>query len=114
MGAALVAITLLVPAQFSTFASSGAPILTTTYTLMGPPLQSTLNGLPCIKANYLNAAGSKTEFGVVYAVVHDTLGQTVLMTPAAITPAAGANATAFLILAGLPAGVYNVSVFAVD
>jgi hypothetical protein len=112
MGALLVASALLSP--LGAFASSGAPILTTTYTLLGSPRQSTLNGLPCIMANYLNAAGSNTALGLVYAVVHNPLGQIVLITPAAITPAAGANATAFLIIAGLPGGVYSVSVFAVD
>jgi hypothetical protein len=113
MGVAFVATALLFTVPLSAFASSG-PILTTTYTLTGPPQQAKFNGLPCIKAGYLNALGSNTTFGVVYGVVHNSLGQTVLMATATLTPAAGANATAFLIVAGLPSGVYSTSVFAVD
>src|SRR2546427_6935670 len=70
MSAAFVASALLFTLPLGASASGG-PILTTTYTLTGLPSQSALNSLPCIRADYLNAAGSNTTFGVVYAVVHN-------------------------------------------
>jgi len=54
-----------------------------------------------------------TVTGVVYAVVHNAAGQTVLYTTGTITPAAGQLATAYLVLAGLPSGTYSVTIFAV-
>jgi hypothetical protein len=70
--------------------------------------------LRCISANYANAANSTTTLGIVYAVLHNSIGQTVLFTTSTVTPAAGGNSTAYLIVEGLPSGAYNATVFAVN
>jgi hypothetical protein len=94
-------------------AATGA-VTTTTYTLVGSLHQCQVSGLRCISANYANAANSTTTLGIVYAVLHNSIGQTVLFTTSTVTPAAGGNSTAYLIVEGLPSGAYNATVFAVN
>ena len=95
------------------FAATG-PVTTTTYTLVGSLHVCQISGLRCISANYANAANSTTTLGIVYAVLHNSIGQTVLFTTSTLTPSASANSTAYLIVEGLPSGVYSATVFAVD
>ena len=95
------------------FAATG-PVTTTTYTLVGSLHLCQISGLRCISANYANAANSTTTLGIVYAVLHNSIGQTVLFTTSTLTPAPSANSTAYLIIEGLPYGVYSATVFAVN
>jgi hypothetical protein len=106
---------LMLTVPLSAYASSG-PILTTTYTLIGTLHESPCPGLPlpCITATYSNAIGSNATLGVIYAVVHNSIGQTILITFATVSPAAGANATSYLVMSGLASGTYNATVFAVN
>ena len=105
------ALVLAVP--LGAWASTGA-VTTTTYTLVGSLHLCQISGLRCISANYANAASSTTTLGIVYAVLHNSIGQTVIFTTSTLTPAASANSTAYLIVEGVPSGVYSVTVFAVD
>jgi len=48
---------------------------------------------------------------VVYAVVHNSAGQTVSYSTATLQLAAGATGIAYPVLFGLPSGTYSVTVF---
>ncbi len=111
--ASSVAFALMLILPLSASASTG-PVTTTIYTPVGSMHQCQISGLPCISATYANAAGSTTTLGIVYAVLRNSIGQTLLFTTATLTPAAGQSATAYLIIAGLPSGTYNATVFAVN
>jgi hypothetical protein len=86
---------------------------TSCFTVSGTVTKDTKGSLTGLDATFTNAATTSVT-GIVYAVVHNSLGQTVYYTTATITPAASGTATAFLVLSGLPAGTYSVSVFATD
>jgi len=83
---------------------------TSCLTVTGSPTQTTLGQQPALAVTYTNSANAQVT-GVVYAVVHNAVGQTVYYTTATITPVAGGTATAYLVLAGLPSGTYSVSYF---
>jgi len=86
---------------------------TSCFTVSGAITKDTKGSLTGLDATFTNAATTSVT-GIVYAVVHNSIGQTVYYTTATITPPASGTATAFLVLSGLPAGTYSVSVFATD
>jgi len=85
---------------------------TSCFTSTAPPTQTTINGQQFVTISYTNN-GKAAITGIVYAVVHNAVGQTVYYSTATITPAAGATAQAFVALAGLPPGTYSVTLFAI-
>jgi hypothetical protein len=86
---------------------------TSCFTLSGSITKDTKGVFTGLDATFTNTASGPVT-GIVYAVVHNSLGQTVYYTTASITPASGSTSTAFLVLTGLPPGTYSVSVFATD
>jgi hypothetical protein len=64
-----------------------------------------------IQTTYTNNSNAPVT-AIVYAVVHNALGQTVSYTTATITMNAGASATAYDVLFGLAPGTYSVTIFA--
>ena len=111
--ASLILFSLALTLPVSVSASTG-PVTTTIYSQVGSAHQCQISGLPCVTAIYANAADSTTSLGIVYAVAHNSIGQTVLYTTATLSPAAGSSSTAYLILAGVPGGAYSVQIFAVN
>jgi hypothetical protein len=77
----------------------------------GTPSVQTLGGNKVLVATFTNNSNAP-QTAVVYAVVHNAAGQTVYYTTATISPAAsGGQQQAQLVLFGLPAGTYSVSLF---
>jgi len=108
LGALSVLPTLTVAATVGSCTSLGTSCFTA-----GTPSKTTIGSFTGISVGYTNAATGGVS-GIVYAVVHNAAGQTVYYTTATINPAAGGTANAFLVLAGLPAGTYSVSIFVTD
>jgi hypothetical protein len=101
------------PTLTVTGGSVGSCNTTSCFTVSGSITKDTKGILTGLDATFSNAATSSVT-GIVYAVVHNSIGQTVYYTTATISPSASGTATAFLVLAGLPAGTYTVQVFATD
>jgi hypothetical protein len=80
------------------------------FTLVGQPVQTTFGGFPAIQVTYQNNLPAAQQ-GVVFAVVHNAKGQTVMISTSTINPSAGAQSTAYLVLAGLGSGTYTVDIF---
>jgi len=89
-----------------------APIVgTNTLSLVGGP---TVNGLAStVTVTYRNSVLANLT-GSVYLVVHNPTGQTIYFSTASLTLTPGAEVAAILPTGGVPRGVYNASVFAVD
>jgi len=81
-----------------------------TFTQVAPPTQPWT--CLCAQIAYMNNANS-TVTGIVYAMFHNSLGQTVFISTATITPAAGHLVTALLAANGLANASYLVTLFAV-
>jgi hypothetical protein len=75
------------------------------------PTTTTLNNQQTVETMYTNTSNAPAT-AIVYAVVHNSAGQTVSYSTATITVAAGATATAYNVLYGLPPGTYSVTLFA--
>jgi hypothetical protein len=102
---------LAIPLTFTVGAPSGIGVTTLT---PGSPSQSTLNGQPDITLTYTNTLSTSSITIVGYAVVSNALGQVVLYTTASATLAASGSQTLYFVLAGLPAGSYTVSIYAIS
>jgi hypothetical protein len=77
----------------------------------GTPTVQTLGSNKVLVATFTNNSNAP-QTAVVYAVVRNAAGQTVYYTTATISPTAnGGQAQAQLVLFGLPAGTYSVSLF---
>ena len=83
---------------------------TTCMAVSGTPSVQTVGAYKAIVASYTNNSNAP-QTAVVYAVVHNAAGQTVLISTSTISPAAGASAQAQLILFGLPSGSYTATLF---
>ncbi len=84
---------------------------TTAFTVVGRP--TTLWSCPvCVQITYQNNLNS-TMRGVVFAVYHNSMGQTVYLSTATIAPSGGQHGTALLGATALPHGQYSVSVFVI-
>jgi hypothetical protein len=102
---------LAVPLTFTVGAPSGIGVTTLT---PGTPSQATLNGQPDITLTYTNTLSTSSITIVGYAVVTNALGQVVLYTTASATLAPSGSQTLYFVLAGLPAGSYTVSIYAIS
>lgn len=100
-------------------AGSGAPASATVpfvggygvLTLVTAPTSCTLQGMHCYQITYKNNLNVSILPVIVYFVVHNSAGQSVLMTTASITMSASATSTAFPVIFGLPSGTYNATFF---
>lgn len=82
-------------------------------TTQQPTLLTQCSGI-CMQVTYMNNLNFE-DTGFVFAVIHNSLGQTVSIQTAVITPAAGQNDTAFLVLNNyISFGSYNATVFVVS
>jgi len=99
------------PVTFTVGAPSGVGVNTLT---PGSPSQATLNGQPDITLTYTNTLTTSPITIVGYAVVTNALGQVTLYTTASATLAPGGTQTLYFVLAGLPAGSYTVSIYAIS
>jgi len=79
-------------------------------TANGSSVEIKLGPNNAVQTSFTNNSNAPVT-GIVYAVVHNAAGQTVYYTTATITANAGASATAYDVLFGLPSGTYSVSVF---
>jgi len=98
------------PVTYTVGAPSGVGVNTLT---PGSPSQTTLQGNPAISLSYTNTLSSSITI-VGYAVVTNALGQVVLYTTASATLTPGGSQTGYFVLAGLAAGSYTVSVYAIS
>jgi hypothetical protein len=97
----------LQPVRASTTTSCNGPC----WSSIGAPLYSQRGSYNLIEINYTNLS-SVNMTGVVYAVVHNMMGQTVEISTGTLQLAAGANGTAYAVVFGLPGGEYSGTLFA--
>jgi len=90
---------------------AGACNSTACFTQSGAASQVTLGSNQAVSVSYTNTSNSPVT-AIVYAVVHNSIGQTVLYSTATLPLAAGATGTGYPIIFGLPSGTYSVTVFA--
>jgi hypothetical protein len=102
---------LAIPMTFTVGAPSGIGVTTLT---PGTPSQATLNGQPDITLTYTNTLSTSSITIVGYAVATNALGQVVLYTTGSATLAPSGSQTLYFVLAGLPAGSYTVSIYAIS
>jgi len=119
---------LVVSSQGTNGAPVGTAVLDSPLSLTVGSVATSCNTTSCLAAT---GASSVTQIGsnkaiqttftnnsnapataIVYAVVHNALGQTVSYTTATITMNAGGSATAYDVLFGLAPGTYSVTIFA--
>jgi hypothetical protein len=81
------------------------------WTEIGPPVYAALGPYQSVEISYVNSIDA-AMIGIVFMVVHNYLGQTVGISTATLTLAAGANGTAFPIAFGLAPGQYSATLFA--
>jgi len=101
---------LAIPVTFTVGAPSGIGVNTLT---PGAPTQTTLQGNTAVSLSYTNTLSTSITI-IGYAVVTNALGQTVAYTTASATLAASGSQTLYFVLAGLPAGTYTVTIFAIS
>jgi hypothetical protein len=90
--------------------STGSCNTTGCMTVSGSPAQTKQGGYTGVSSTFTNNSNAPVT-AFVYAVVHNALGQTVDISTATVTAAAGGSATAFNALFGLPPGTYSVTIF---
>jgi len=83
---------------------------TACYAVTGTPSQTTLGSNVAVQITYTNNSNGPVT-AIVYAVVHNSLGQTVAYSTATLPLASGASGTAYPIIFGLPSGSYSVTLF---
>ncbi len=82
-------------------------------TILGQPSVSVLNGNPTAKANYQNTNNVTLTLGLIFIVLHNSVGQTVYVQVATISNLApNANSTAYVVIYGVQSGTYTATVFA--
>lgn len=84
---------------------------TTCMSASGSPSVTQIGANKAVQTTFINTSNAPVT-AIVYAVVHNALGQTVSYSTATITANAGASATAYDVLFGLAPGTYTVSIFA--
>ena len=99
----------------SSFQSATAANLTSCpvgacWTEIDPPVYAALGPYQSVEISYVNGINA-TVTGIMFMVVHNYLGQTVEISTATLTLAAGANGTAYPIAFGLAAGQYSATLF---
>jgi hypothetical protein len=94
-------------AQASTNLSCEVPSLAS----IGNPVYTQVGPYDVIEISYTNLC-SGNVLGIVFAVVHNMLGQTVEISTGTLLLAPGANGTAFAVVFGSPDGEYSGTLFA--
>jgi len=109
------AIVIVLIASFSVPAYA-APVIGgySTLTLVNPPTQSTCQGQRCYQVTFKNNVAAPIIPALVFFVVHNSAGQTVLMSLATVSFDASATASAYPLVYGLSSGTYNATVFATN
>jgi trimeric autotransporter adhesin len=77
----------------------------------GPSTTTTVGPNKAVQTSFTNNSNAPVT-AIVYAVVHNALGQTVAYSTATITANPGNSATAYNVLFGLAPGTYSVTIFA--
>ncbi len=96
------------PAMAAPFTGS-----TTGWTVVGQPTVSVLNGNPTAKVTYLNNVNVTIPLGLVFVVLHNSVGQTAYINVGSVSSvASGTNSTAFIVIYGVQSGAYTASIFA--
>lgn len=105
--------TLTVTGGSSSVGTTAPPYQTTqTMTANGKPTTTTIGSNQAVQTSFTNNSPTPVT-AVVYAVVHNSDGQTVSYSTATLTNVpSGGSATATNVLAGLPSGTYSVTIFA--
>jgi hypothetical protein len=104
-------VALAIPPSFAV--TSGSPTTcnsTSCMTANGTPTQTTIGQNKAVQTSYTNNSNAPLT-AIVYAVVHNSAGQTVAYSTATLNLAAGASGTAYDVLFGLAPGTYSVTVF---
>jgi hypothetical protein len=78
---------------------------------VGTPLYSRVGPYDAIWTSYTNLSNGNMT-GIVFAVIHNSLGQTVEISTGTLELPAMANGTAFAVVFGLPDGEYSGMLFA--
>jgi len=84
---------------------------TTCLVANGSPAITTIGANKAVETSFTNNSNAPVT-AIVYAVVHNALGQTVSYSTATITANAGASASGYDVLFGLAPGTYSVTIFA--
>jgi hypothetical protein len=85
---------------------------TSCMTANGAPTQTTIGSNRAVQTSFTNNSNAPLT-AVVYAVVHNSAGQTIAYSTATLTNVpSGGSATAYDVLFGLPPGTYSVTIFA--
>jgi hypothetical protein len=79
-------------------------------TLSGQVSIQTISGYKTAVTSWTNNSNAPVT-AIVYATARNAAGQTVLISTGTITASAGASATAYDVLFGLPSGTYTVNLF---
>jgi hypothetical protein len=85
-----------------------------TLTLVNPPTPSTCQGQRCYQVTFKNNLAASIVPALVFFVVHNSAGQTVLMSLATVNFDPSATSSAFPLVYGLGPGTYNATVFATN
>jgi hypothetical protein len=94
-------------------ASTSACSSTGCWSETGNPLYTSLGPYSSFETTYVNGINA-TVTGVVFMVVHNSLGQTIEISTCVLQLASGANGTAYTITFGLASGEYSATFFAVS
>ena len=78
-----------------------------------PPVYGPLGPYSSFSIPYVNTFNT-TAIGIVFMVVHNSLGQTVEISTGVLQLAAGANGTAYTIVFGLASGEYSATFFVTE
>ncbi len=109
--AAALLVTFLLPVQFHSAEAVSSCTSDICWTQVDPPVLTQLATYQSFKVTYNNTI-SVSMTGMVFMVVHNSLGQTVQISISSLQLAPGANGSAFPILLGLPSGNYTATFFA--
>jgi hypothetical protein len=80
-------------------------------TFVGTPTVVTLGPLRAAEVTLDNHLGVSV-LGIAIMVIHNALGQTIYYSTATLNLTRGSFATAYIVEAGIPTGVYNATIFA--
>jgi hypothetical protein len=78
--------------------------------LSGTASQATQGAYQVVQVSYTNTSNAPVQ-AVVFAVIHNSIGQTVSIATASLTVGVGATGIAYPTLFGLPSGTYSVTLF---
>ena len=84
---------------------------TGTLTFVGTPTVVALGPLQAAEVTLDNHLGVSV-LGIAIMVIHNALGQTIYYSTATLNLTRGSYATAYIVEAGVPTGVYNATIFA--